>query len=210
MQQSGWTRLNREQAQEVLSRLSHHRDAVVFSKEATEVSWRSVPFYSNYRIYRLVNYATMPTFSMHFIGNGDDFITIDGTALSLYAANQKDPIKITEDTAIPYLDFFFSNVQGTEGDVFLIKDPNRMPFMSALTAHQQQSILTSFKPLSVTTDAADASCRVSGTLYYGGGLISATIQITHDGKLAFLEQNLLLTGIYFPHSPHTQQWVEAY
>lgn len=208
MQQSGWTRLSREQAHETLNRLSGHRDAIVFSKDTTEVAWRSLPFYKNYRLYRLVNYATMPTFSMYFIGNGEDFISIDGTANAIFAANEKDPITVTQDNVVSYLDFFFSNVQGTEGDIFLIKDPSKMPFMATLTAHQQQNVLSSFKPLSIT--ASVSSLHVAGTLYYGGGLISATIQVAPNGRLAFLEQNLLLTGIYFPHTPHSQQWMEAY
>ena len=45
-----WTRLDREQAHEVLDRLSGNADAAVFSKEATEVSWRNLPFYNNYKL----------------------------------------------------------------------------------------------------------------------------------------------------------------
>lgn len=193
----------------VLGKLSGHRDAVVFSKEATEVSWRSLPFYSNYKLYRLVNYATMPTFSMMYLSNDDEFISIDGTANPIYAVNEKDPIRLNEMNVIPYLDFFFSNVQGSEGDIFLIKDPRKMPFLESLSENQQQSVINSFKPLKVSADADGAGYKVHGTIYYGGGLISSTIQVTADGKLAFHDQNLLLTGIHFPYSPYSQNWLEG-
>ncbi len=204
-----WTRLKREEAHEILGKLSGHPDAVVFSKEATEVSFRKLPFYSNYKLYRLVNYATMPTFSMMYLSNGEEFISIDGTAMPIYAVNGKDPIRINEMNVIPYLDFFFSNVQGSEGDVFLIKDPRKMPFMDSLSANQQQSVLTSYKPLKVSNDTVVNVFRVMGTIYYGGGLLSTTINVTPDGKLSFQEQNLLLSGIYFPYSPYSQNWIEG-
>jgi len=207
--QPSWTRLNREQAHQILNKLSGHKDAVVFSKEATEVSWRSLPFFNNYRLYRLINYATMPTFSMMYLSNGDEFISVDGTANPIYTVNEKDSIRLNEMNVIPYLDFFFSNVQGSEGDVFLIKDPRKMPFIDSLSEGQQQSVIDSFKPLKVSYDATQHVHLVSGTIYYGGGLISATIVVTPEGKLAFHEQNLLLTGIHFPYSPYSQSWLDG-
>jgi hypothetical protein len=204
-----WTRLNREDAHRVLDHLSGTRDAVVFSKEATEVSWRTLPFYSTYKHYRLVNYATMPTFSLTYLSNGEDFITLDGTANPIYTVNEKDPIRLNEMNAVAYLDFFFANVQGSEGDVFLIKDPKKLPFISALTKEQREIVITSFKPLQVSQNAAANVFRVNGTLYYGGGLISSTILLTDDGKLSFQDQSLLLNGIYFPYSPNSQAWLEG-
>jgi hypothetical protein len=207
--QPAWTRFNREQAHDVLGKLAGNRDAVIFSKEATEVTWRTLPFYTHYRLYKLTNYATMPTFSLTYISNGEDFIALDGTANPIYTANEKDPIRLNEMTAVPYLDFFFNNVQGSEGDVFLIKDPKRMPMLDSLSANQQQSVVSSFKPLKVTYDQTEGFYRVSGTLYYGGSLISAVIQVMPDGKLAFEDQSLLLTGIHFPYMPHNSHWLEG-
>lgn len=204
-----WTRLNRDDAHQVLNRLSGTRDAVVFSKEATEVSWRSLPFYSKYKLYRLINYATMPTFSLTYLSDGDDFITLDGTANPIYTINEKDPIRLNEMNAINYLDFFFGNVQGSEGDVFLIKDPKKLPFLSALTREQRESVYSGFVPVQVAQNAAANNFRVTGTLYYGGGLISSTIILMADGKLTFQDQSLLLNGIYFPYNPYSQSWLEG-
>ena len=204
-----WARLNHDEAHEMLDKVGSHKDAVVFSKEVTEVSWRSLPFYTHYRLIRLVNYATMPTFSMTYLSNGTDFIAMDGTANPIYAVNEKDPVHLNEMNVIPYLDFFFNNVQGSEGDVFLIKNPRKMPFMDSLSENQQQSVINTFKPLKVANDAAAGLYKVSGTIYYGGGLISATIAVQHDGKISFQDQNLLLSGIYFPYSPYAQNWLEG-
>lgn len=204
-----WTRLIREQAHEVLNKLSGHKDAIVFSKEATEVAWRSLPFYTHQRLYRLTNYATMPTFSMTYLSDGHSFTALDGTAIPIYAVNDKDPIRLNEMNVIPYLEFFFGNVQGSEGELYLIKDLKRMPFFENLTAPQQQSAFGSFKPLKATYDAAAHQYKITGTLYYGGSLIATQIVVTAEGRISFLEQNMLLSGIYFPHTPYGQSWAEA-
>jgi hypothetical protein len=84
-----------------------------------------------------------------------------------------------------------------------------MPFMDSLSVSQPQNIATVFKPLKITFDAQQGVYKVSGTIYYGGGLLAATIGVTHDGKLSFQEQSLLLSGIYFPQNPYSQSWLEG-
>lgn len=209
MAQTQWIRMNHEQADRVLGQLSSHKDAVVFSRDVTEVAWRGLSFYTNYRLCRLTNYATMPTFTMTYLTDGVAYIPLDGTANPIYTADEKDPILLNEGNVIPYLEFFFSNVQGSEGDVFLIRDPHKMPFLDSLSEAQQQSVINSFKPPSVAFDQMLNAYKISGILYYGGGLLAATIVVMPDGKISFQEQSLLLSGIHFPDSPYTQAWLEG-
>lgn len=204
-----WIRMNREQSEKVFNLLSADADAVVFSRDVTEVCWRALPFYKNYRLYRLTNYATMPTFTMQYLSDGASFIALDGTANPIYTADEKDPLMLTQENVIPYLEFFFSHVQGSEGEVFLIRDPSTLPFLSSFTSEQKDSILHSFRAAAVAFDQGLNAYKVTGTLHYGGSLLAAAIVVHPDGKLSFEEQNLLLSGVYFPASPYTQAWLEA-
>lgn len=201
--------MNREQAGKVLHQLETRSDAIVFSRDVTEVCWRALPFYNNWRLYRLTNYATMPTFTMTYLSDGTEFIALDGTANPIYTVDEKDPLMLTQENVIPYLEFFFSNVQGSEGEVFLLRDPRKMPFLSSFSEAQRQSILHNFRAAEVRFDNTLNAYRVTGTLHYGGGLLAAAIIVMPDGKISFQEQTLLLTGVYFPHSPYTQAWLEA-
>jgi hypothetical protein len=209
MAQTQWIRMNREQAQRVLGQLSNRKDAVVFSRDVTEVAWRGLAFYNNYRLCRLINYATMPVFTMVYLTDGTDYIQLDGTANPIYTVDEKDPLMLNEENVIPYLEFFFSNVQGSEGDVFLIRDPHKMPFMDTLSAQQRQSVIDSFRPASVAFDPTENAYKVSGTLHYGGSLLASMIVVATDGRISFQEQSLLLSGIHFPDSPYNHAWVEG-
>ena len=193
-----WTRLKREQAAEMITKMGAAADAIIFSKDVTEVAFKTLPFYSRYKLLRLTNYATMPSFTMQYLSDDKRFIPLDGTAAPVYEANDTDHIRLTEDNIVEYLDFFFSHVQGADGDIYLIKDPKKLPFIGSLTQEQQQSIIKSHKPLRVYDDVIPHSFRVSGTLYYDGSLISATVHADPDGKLSVFDQTLLLQGIHFP------------
>jgi hypothetical protein len=206
---NNWNRMGREDAWQTLDRLGSRRDAVIFSRETTEVSWRPLPFYGSYRLYRLVNYATMPVFTQYYLSNGIDFFPIDGSAEPVYEANARDRIHLAETTVIPYLDFFFANVQGSEGEVYIIKDPRRMPFIDSLSEEQRQNVVSSFRPLRVWRDEVKDALKVSGTIYYGGSLLSTTISVGADGRLTFEDQGLLLSGIHFPPEPFSQAWLEG-
>jgi hypothetical protein len=206
MPQLQWTKLGREQAHKVLEQLSARKDAIVFSKDYTEVSSCNLPFYTNYWLFRLVNYATMPTFTMTYFSDGSEYINLDGTANPIYTVNEKSPIHLTELNVVDYLDFFFSHVQGSEGDVFLIKNPNQMPFMNSLSAAQQQSVMNNVKPVTVLTDSTQ-KFRVRGTLFYGDELITATVIVKPDGKISFQDQVPLLSGLHLPDNPYKQEWV---
>ncbi len=209
MAQPQWIRMNREQAGRVLNQLSSRDDALVFSRDATEVAWRSLAFFSNYRLCRLTNYATMPTFTMTYLTDGTEYIALDGTANPIYTADEKDPLLLTEENVLPYIEFFFSHVQGSEGEVFLIRDPGKMPFLDSFTDAQQQGVMQNFKPVGVTFDAHRGAYRIEATLHYGGVLMSAAIIVMKDGKISFEDQHLLLSGIHFPDSPYGRNWIEG-
>ncbi|MDD9899624.1 MAG: hypothetical protein OXT65_01430 [Alphaproteobacteria bacterium] len=202
-----WKRLNRAESVAILEKLGDQRDALVFSMTTTDVTIRDLTFYSRYKLYRLVNYATLPVFSMMYLSDGKEFIQLDGTAGPIYTANEKDPIRMDETTIIPYLEFFFAQVEGSEGDVFLIKNPRKAPFMESLSEEQQNRVVDMFKPIEVSR--RDDDTILTGTIYYGGGLIAATIVVAPDGKMAFEAQSLLLNGIHFPPSPYGHMWLEG-
>ncbi len=202
-----WKRLEKKDAHTVLDKLSSDEHAVVFSKDFTEVAYEELSFYSNFKLYRLINYATMPSFSMEYIGDDNVFIPLDGTANPIYAINAEAPIKLTNDNVVEYLDFFFSNVKGSDGDIYLIEDPKKMPALDSLDINQQKNITDNHIPLTILNDEASNDFIVSGTVYYGGCLISATIQVTSDGLINFKDREMLLRGIPFPNNEVNYYWM---
>ena len=203
MSKTTWNRVPREQANEILKLVSSSSDSAVFSEQLTEVTWADLPFYKNFNHYRLTNYATLPCFTMDYLGDIENqiFYPLTGLANTIYDANDQDKIDLTEDTVVAYLDFFFKQVQGPDGDIYLIKTPEDLPMLSSLPENQQQSVIKNHKALVINSDVKPGEFHVSGTLYYDGSLISAMINVQKNGKMSIQDQTLLLHGIHFPMSP---------
>lgn len=203
MKHHQWHSMPREQAGDVMQKISSAADAAVFSGPMTEVTYRPLPFYSHFKQFRLTNYATMPCFSMDYLGNPETgvFYALDGLANTLYDVNDDDRIALTAETVIEYIDFFFTHVQGPDGDIYLIKTPEDLPMLGSLPENQQASVRESHRPLTVDPQPAEDGFLVGATVYYGGSLISAEIFIRADGQISIQNQSLLLQGIHFPMSP---------
>ena len=201
-----WNRLPRDKAKLVLSALQGQENAVVFAEATTEVVWQALPFYKEYKLYRLTNYATMPSFRLLYIGNGVDFHPVDGTANPIFNINDKAPIQLDETNAIAYLDFFFKNISAPDGEIILLKSQNDMGFMNNLSLLQQQQIITKFQPIVLNSDIIPHNFHVKCTVHYDGCLIASTIQITAEGKVFIHEQNMLMQGVYIAASDASNQW----
>jgi hypothetical protein len=189
---SDWTRIEQGQALTVLDALSRAADAPAFTAEETDVDCRPLAFYGRYRLYRLVNRATLPAFSMYYLGDGEQFVALDGTANPIYTVSEQDPVRLSETTVVAYAEFFFSHVQGSEGDVFFVKDPRRTPLLASLDDARLQTIVDRHTPLTVECNRATGDFRLSGTLRYGDGLISAVVAVSATGKLSVHESSIIL------------------
>lgn len=203
MTQKEWHRLPREQAAEILEKIGASAESAVFSEQLTEVTWRPLPFYNGFKLFRLTNYATLPCFTMDYLGNDTSgvFYALDGLANTIYKVNEQDKVHLSESNVIEYLDFFFEEVRGPDGDIYLIKEPTDLPMLSSLPENQQQSVIDYHRPLQIDSDIMPGEFNINGTLYYDGSLISAMIRVLASGRLSIHNQTLLLQGIHFPMSP---------
>ena len=112
MNTSIWEKLPPEEAASVMRTIGAKADSAIFSVQMTEVTCRPLPFYSTFKHYRLINYATMPSFKMDYLGdlNQGKYIPLDGLANTLYDVNDSDQVTLDQDTVVPYVDFFFSKI----------------------------------------------------------------------------------------------------
>ena len=203
MTNTQWERLPQEQAANVMRTIGAMADSAVFSVQMTEVTCRPLPFYKRYKLFRLTNYATMPCFKMDYLGDGETgrFFPLNGLPNTLYDVNENDDIELDADTVVAYIDFFFAQVQGPEGDIYLIKAPDALPMLSSLPKNQQESVREHFQEMNVTENEANDGFTIAATLYYGGTLLSADIQVKKGGEISVSNQKMLLQNIHFPASP---------
>lgn len=190
-----WNILPKSESQAVLDKIRSADDPMFFSGSMTEVQCAELPFYDKFLLYRVTNFATMPSFTMEYVGDGNSFYVLDGSADPIYFANKQSPLELNKRNIAAYLDFFFSHVAGPDGDVYLITDPDKAPFMTSLDESAKARIREKFVPLKINYQAASDKFIIDCTLYYNGGLVSASVAVENGGRLRMMEHNMLLPDI---------------
>jgi len=196
-----WIRLDKKDSDKVLSEVDKYIDSAIFSKDMTEVTFRTLPFYTNYKLYMLSNYATMPVFTMLFLSDGNKFIQLNGLSNPIYEANSLDPIHLTEKNLISYLKFFFRYVQGSEGEVFLITDIKKFPHLDILQANKRDEIIKTYEPVEIKLlNSTEIEYSVKALILYGDAIIKTYINLKENGNILFTQQEIITSGINLPGS----------
>lgn len=201
-----WVTLTREQSRIVINKVLTPEDGGLFNPMTSEVKTLSLPFYDQFQLYRITNYASLPSFTLEYLGNGDTFYRLDGHPDPIYQVNQLSPIRLDMNNVLLYLDFFLSNVQSEDGDIYLITEPEKLKFYDSLPADQQAEISAKTRQPEVSYEFNLNAFVVSATLYFTGMVMNAIIQIGEDGSIAVIDQTMLMHADMpvIPETPYAQ------
>lgn len=188
-----WKTLPKEDVGDVLSKVHSKSFDTLFKRDsAVEISYARLPFYNNFRLYRFTTHATMPSLSLEFLSDGQIFYFLDGAPDSIYRANLDDPIKLTQRNALEYLEFFFDRVEGTDGDISLILDPEKSPFLDAVSDQTRKKIAQKYDGMRVSYQVSPEQFTITTPCYFEGSLVEATIAVFPNGSLHLLDSKLLI------------------
>ena len=191
-----WQILNRIQSAELIDRLTAHADQGLFSKETCGAQYCQLPFYRNFILYRLVNYNTLPVFTMDFLGDGTTFYRLDGSPDPVLLVNSRGAIDINEDTVMDYLRFFFNNVSTDEGDMILVDNPDDLPFIDSLDMQQQILLKQRHAKPEVQYDIERDIYVLHSDVFYTGSLLKADIEVDRTGMVSIQERGMIMQDSY--------------
>jgi len=190
-----WQKLDRETTAKIVNSVKSSVDAGLFSAATSEVERAGLHFYQNYDLYRLTNYASLPSFSFQYIGNGTFFHYLDGTEKPIYDVNDKGVLQLGEYNILEYLDFFFSHVADEDGESTLIKGPSDMPFLDSLDTDSYDAVMRNHRPPRVDYDAGYDIYEVEAELYNQGQLIRAQIVVNEKGRVEVKNHKMIMNQV---------------
>lgn len=185
-----WERLNREKSAEIIGKVTHASDAQLFSNASSEAVCTALPFYKSFLLYRITNYATLPSFSMDFLGDGHTFYLLDGSPDPIFMVNSRGNLQLKFENVLDYIEFFLKYVTTDDGDIYLIQDPDNLPFLDSMSVEQQINLKQRFTPPALDYNHEEDAFELHGDLYYGGTLLKAKISVYPDGTLTFSDQSM--------------------
>lgn len=189
-----WNRLDKTQSQQILQHIAMAADPALFSPQSSEASFKPLSFYQDYMVYRITNYATLPSFSLDFLSDGESFHLLDGSPSPINIVNTKGTLYLTETNVVDYVDFYLSNISGEDGDIYMIKDVDSLPFIDSLSFDQQADLHRRHAAPVVAIDEDTHNFIVLCDLFYGGTLVQAGIIVTSEGKIDIQPREMIMTA----------------
>ena len=186
-----WQRLDRDGTLKVIDSVKSASDPGLITAGTSEVERARLLFYENIYLYKITNYASLPSFTFEYLGDGTFFQYLDGTEVPIYAVNDKGGLILAPETAVPYLEFFFRHVSGEDGvESVVMKNPQDMPMIDSLDGAAYESIIRGHRKPEVKADNRGGFV-VETDLYEDGALIRAGITISASGRVAVVGRKMV-------------------
>lgn len=167
-------------------------DPSLFSESSSEASFKPLPFYQDYMLYRMTNYATLPAFSLVFLSDGESFFLLDGSPAPINMVNKKGVLSLSEVNIVDYIDFYLSNIRGEDGDIYLIKDLDALPFIDSLERDQRAELEHRHIEPQVTKDPETGRFIVLCDLFYTGTLLKSAVIVDLEGNIEIHPREMIM------------------
>ncbi len=190
-----WQRLDRENTLKTIESVKSASDPGLFAPTTSEVQKARLTFYNGVDLYKVTNFASLPSFTFQYLGQGQYFNYLDGTELPIYTVNDKGNLTLNDRSVIDYLEFFFAHVTVEDDEMALIKNPHDMPFLDSLEQDGIDAITKNHNPPIITYDAGYDKYTVEADLYAEGLLMRATIEVNSAGRVSVADKKMIMNAV---------------
>ncbi len=190
-----WQRLDRESSLKTIDSVKSAADAGLFSPATCEVQRARLTFYDGIELYKITNFASLPSFTFEYLGSGNFFHYLDGTEQPIYAVNDKGALSLNDRSVVDYLAFFFAHVTIDDDEMFLVKHPSDMPMLESLNDDGIDAVTRNHTPPHVQYDAGFDKFTVEADLYAEGLLMRATVEVTAAGRVELKDRKMIVNAV---------------
>ncbi len=170
-------------------------EAILFAPKNAEVKWTPLPFYHAMRLYRLTNFASMPIFTLYYIGDGARFFYVDGTDAPLLTIEKLRELKLTPGNIIAYLNFYFFAVHLDDGEIFLVKDPSSYPYQDLDSFGIEPGVMIGPNRPKYTIEMDEEGGFIVDTpLFVDGTLYQVRVLIDPHGRVRLSDRHMMIPG----------------
>jgi hypothetical protein len=191
-----WQRLDRDNTVKVIDSVKSVAEAGLFSPATSEVERAGLPFYSgNIALYKITNFASLPSFTFEYLGDGLFFTYLDGTDEPIYTLNDKGLLTLNEGSVLEYLDFYFAHAMIEDEEMYFIRNVHDMPLLDSLDMDSAAEVTRNHRPATVAYDAGFDKYTVEADIYAEGLMLRATIEVTASGRVTITHRRMIVNAI---------------
>ena len=187
-----WEILERDKARQFVRKISNPETEGLFTPATSEVKFHDLSFYKDYKLYRVTNYASLPSFSFDYLSDGNQVFRLDGNPDPIYETNVQGMIQLNAQNVFSYLDFFLTHVQSEEGDVFSVTDISKLSFFESMPLSHQDFIKENILEPQISYEVNLGAFVITATMYFIDTLANTVMQIEESGEVSVIDQEMLL------------------
>ncbi len=190
-----WQKLGAEKAARILDEINPRIKPVPFSQESTTVRTQKLAFYKDYLLVELTDLSTVPGARKYALYKPGDVSVLDWTNRGIYEMNEKAPIRLDEQTVIPYVKFFFSYVRGRHGRFLIIETIDDVRWQVEPPAQGRKVMQEMLSPVTLETRDTDGTFNLSAFMVFKDSLFKTRIHVQPDGLVSMSEEDLKIEGM---------------
>lgn len=175
----------------MIGRVKSAAEATLFTPVTSEAKCTRLPFLKSFLLYRLTNFSSLPTFSMDFISNGESFHYMDGADTAIRQMVAMGELELTEETIIPYLNFYYCYVRLPEGEIILLKNAEEAPNIDLYEEERREALDIIPDDVQIERDATTGSFLVLAPALYDSSPMQVLITVSKDGQVLTSPKRML-------------------
>lgn len=190
-----WQRLDRDTTLKTIDSVKTASEAGLFSVSTSEVQRARLSFYESLSLYKITNFASLPSFTFEYLGDGQFFHYLDGTEQPIYAANDKGALSLNPANILDYIEFFMGHVMMEDDEVAFIRDARDMPLLESLDPDDAYIVARNHKAPEVSYDAGFDKYTVEADIYSEGQMLRALVEVTGSGRVSIVQRKMIVNTV---------------
>lgn len=190
MENFDWNDIPEKDCESFLEKINSKFHRELFDKESSRLRTRNLPFYKDYKLLEITEFASHPPLTMNFLFKGDDIEQIDGTKDSILSVSKKADVYLNKKNVTGYVKFILNSMMSEDGPFKVIENIDDMPFSEDPSLELVNELKGMLKPVK-TTNMTEEGYDIEAHVLYSRTLFKTKLNVTHKGAVDITEEEAL-------------------
>ncbi len=192
MFQDAFIKLDALESETVLEDINPVLEGSSFDSETVTILGQKLSFYPDYRFLDIADYEVVPHARRFIIYKPGDVVVLNGTNEPVYALNEKAPLLLDENTAVDYVQFFFSYVKGKHGRFIITETVDDIQWKEEPPPAARKAIGKMIESVLVTKIDDDGSYHLVASMMFKDSLFKTSVIVSPSGLVNLSDEELLV------------------
>jgi hypothetical protein len=128
---------------------------------------------------------------MDFLSNGETFHYMDGADTAIRTLVEAGELVLTEETVIPYLNFYYCYTRLPEGEIILLRNAAEAAHIDLYDEERREALDVIPEGLAIDKDGENGPFRVTAPALYDSSPMEVLITVSADGRVATSPKRML-------------------